>query len=578
MAGRIPQAFIDDLLARTDIVEVIDERVPLRKAGRNYTACCPFHNEKTPSFSVSPDKQFYYCFGCGASGSAIGFLMDYAKLGFVDAVHELAGHAGLEVPDDGQPDRRQQFNGIYTLLEQAAAYYARQLREHAAAPNAVAYLKQRGLSGEIAAEYGLGFAPPGWDNLNHHLSGHPPGELLAAGLVIERDGGGHYDRFRDRIMYPIHDQRGRVIGFGGRSIGDAEPKYLNSPETPVFHKGRELYGLYQARKSGADLARMLVVEGYMDVLALAQYGVRNVIATLGTATTGEHLERLFRISTDIVFCFDGDRAGRSAAWRALENSLPLLQSGRQVYFLFLPEGEDPDSLVRGRGADFFTEHRHLTALGDFLFEHLSADLSVASLDGRARLTDRLVPLLKRMPEGAYRHLLSARLAQLSQLPAADINALLDGASRPPTPASPASRSRPGKRRHSPSLVRSAITLLLRKPALALRMESPTTLENLQLPGIALLLELLEIVHRQPDITTGMVLEHFRDRDEKRHLETLLGHELPIDDEGLPQEFDGVVQRLGMQSRRQRLNALLQRQASLDPDEKRELADLLQEGR
>ena len=578
MSGRIPQSFIDDLLARTDIVAVIDERVPLRKAGRNYTACCPFHNEKTPSFSVSPDKQFYYCFGCGASGSAIGFLMDYAKLGFVEAVHELASHAGLEVPDDGQPDRRQQFAGIYTVLDQATQYYNRQLREHAAAPHAVEYLKQRGLSGEIAAEYGLGFAPPGWDNLCRHLGGREPRELLAAGLVIERDGGGIYDRFRDRIMFPIHDQRGRVIGFGGRSIGAAEPKYLNSPETPVFHKGRELYGLYQARKSGTDLNRMLVVEGYMDVLALAQYGIRNVIATLGTATTREHLERLFRISPDIVFCFDGDRAGRTAAWRALETSLPLLQSGRQVYFLFLPEGEDPDSLVRSHGPERFTDQQQLAALGDFLFEHLGKDLSIATLDGRARLTDRLVPLLKQMPEGAYRHLLSARLAELSQLPAVDISAMLAGDTRPSPRTAPTTRPRPGPRRHSPSLIRTAITLLMQQPALALQIATPTDLKDLQLPGAELLLELLEIVHRKPDITTGAILEHFRDRDERRHLETLLGHETHIEAEGLIQEFGGVVQRLNDQYRRQRLSELLARQTTLGPEEKHELASLLREGR
>jgi len=580
MAGRIPQAFIDDLLARTDIVEVIDARVPLRKAGRNFTACCPFHNEKTPSFSVSQDKQFYYCFGCGANGSAIGFLMDYAKLGFVEAVQELAEHAGLEIPDDGQPDRSHQFNGIYTTLDQAAQFYSLQLREHAAAPHAVDYLKQRGLSGEIAAHYGLGFAPPGWDHLSRHLSSHDPRELLAAGLVIERDGGGNYDRFRDRIMFPIHDQRGRVIGFGGRSIGAAEPKYLNSPETPVFHKGRELYGLYQARQSGADLTRMLVVEGYMDVLALVQYEIRNVIATLGTATTREHLERLFRISNDLIFCFDGDRAGRTAAWRALETSLPLLQSGRQVYFLFLPEGEDPDSLVREQGADFFRDQQQLTALGDFMFEHHGSDLSVATLDGRARLTDRLIPLLKQMPEGAYRHLLIAQLAELSQLPATAISALLDGQTQPRAQTAAPSRPRPGtgSRRHSPSLIRSAISLLLQQPGLAMQIDVPTSLEGLQLPGAELLLELLQIVHRQPNISTGALLEHFRERKEGQHLQTLLGQETYIDAEGLEQEFDGVLTRLGSLLRRQRLNDLLARQSSLGPEEKQELSSLLTQGR
>ncbi|MDJ0740543.1 MAG: DNA primase, partial [Gammaproteobacteria bacterium] len=397
MPGAIPQHFIDDLLARADIVEIIGRRVPLKKAGREFHACCPFHSEKTPSFTVSPAKQFYHCFGCGAHGSALGFLMEYDRLSFPEAVEELASSMGLEVPREAAFDQGPDHRPLYELLELAAQHYEQQLRQHADAARAVDYLRQRGLSGEIAARFRLGFAPPGWDNLLQALGGDDErvARLRDAGLITEQDHK-RYDRLRDRIIFPIRDGRGRVVGFGGRLLGDGKPKYLNSPETPVFHKGRELYGLYEARQADGHPARLLVVEGYMDVVALAQFGIGNAVATLGTATTSDHLEKLYRATPEVVFCFDGDRAGRDAAWKALQTALPLMRDGRQARFLFLPDGEDPDSLVRQIGAAAFTERvGGAQPLSEYLFEKLSAQVDMQTLDGRARLGELTQPLLER---------------------------------------------------------------------------------------------------------------------------------------------------------------------------------------
>ncbi|MEW8281341.1 MAG: DNA primase, partial [Candidatus Thiodiazotropha taylori] len=347
MAGKIPTHFIDQLLNRVDIVDVINRRVTLKKAGKEFQACCPFHDEKTPSFTVSPSKQFYHCFGCGAHGSAIGFLMEYDNLGFVEAVEELAQSAGLEVPREGGNEQGPDLRPLYELMEKTARFYQHQLKHHAESPAAVDYLKSRGMSGQIAASYGIGFAPPGWDNLTGTLGSDKASleRLNKCGLLSESNGK-QYDRFRNRIIFPIRDPRGRTIGFGGRVLGDDKPKYLNSPETPLFHKGRELYGLYEARQANREISNLLVVEGYMDVVALAQHNIQNAVATLGTATTHEHLELIFRNCPEVIFCFDGDRAGRDAAWKALNTSLPLMRDGREVRFLFLPQGEDPDTQVR----------------------------------------------------------------------------------------------------------------------------------------------------------------------------------------------------------------------------------------
>lgn len=421
MAGLIPQTFIDDLLERIDIVDVVDARVKLKKSGKNYSACCPFHEEKTPSFTVSPDKQFYYCFGCGASGTALGFVLEHDRLNFPDAVEELAKMAGLEVPREARNDspHQQERRNLYQLLDKADQFFRQQLRHSPARQHAVNYLQQRGLSGEIARDFGIGYAPPGWDNLLKALGLTEEDKHLLAegGLLVERpEDGRRYDRFRNRIMFPIRDLRGRVIGFGGRVLGDDKPKYLNSPETPVFHKGKELYGLYEARQTYRDLPRLLVVEGYMDVVALAQFGIRYGVATLGTACGEDHLTLAFKYTQEVVFCFDGDEAGRNAAKRALENSLSSMRDGRQVKFLFLPDGEDPDSLVRQIGPEKFSHMIDLAVpLEDFLFDSVADGIDIQSMEGRARLSKRSAPLLHKLPPGVFRELMFANLAHRTGL-------------------------------------------------------------------------------------------------------------------------------------------------------------------
>ncbi|BBH48419.1 DNA primase [Pseudomonas sp. KU43P] len=424
MAGLIPQSFIDDLINRLDIVDVVSSRVQLKKTGKNYSACCPFHKEKTPSFTVSPDKQFYYCFGCGAGGNALGFVMDHDNLDFPQAVEELARAAGMEVPREegrrGQKPRQPTDSPLYPLLDAAAEFYRQALRNHPTRKAAVDYLKGRGLSGEIARDFGLGFAPPGWDNLLKHLGADTLQQkvMIDAGLLIENaESGKRYDRFRDRVMFPIRDSRGRIIAFGGRVLGDDKPKYLNSPETPVFHKGQELYGLYEARKNNRNLDEIIVVEGYMDVIALAQQGLRNAVATLGTATSEEHLKRLFRVVPSVLFCFDGDQAGRKAAWRALESTLSALQDGRRARFLFLPEGEDPDSLVRAEGTDAFMAriNQHAQPLADYFFEQLSNEADPRSLEGKAHMATLAAPLIEKIPGANLRQLMRNRLKEITGL-------------------------------------------------------------------------------------------------------------------------------------------------------------------
>lgn len=571
MAGRIPPPFIDELLSRVDIVDVIDARVALKKAGREYKACCPFHNEKTPSFTVSREKQFYHCFGCGAHGSAIGFLMEYEHMGFVEAVEELAGQLGLAVPREGgeaapRDDGRQ---ALYGVLERASEYYRRQLQQHPQAARARDYLKARGVSDEIAADFELGYAPPGWDSLAPALGG-PREPLLAAGLLIAKDGGGHYDRFRDRIMFPIRDQRGRAIAFGGRVMGAADgPKYLNSPETAVFHKGKELYGLYQARKAVRQLERLLVVEGYMDVVSLAQFGVRNVVATLGTATTHEHLEQLFRIVPEVVFCFDGDRAGRQAAWRAAENALPGLHEGRQIRFMFLPEGEDPDSLVRREGeAGFADRLAKASPFSEFFFEALARTVDLGSIDGRARLVELARPLLKQLPAGVYRHMMATRLAEMARI---DPAALGDLVARPRA-STPARRPSGG----GMTPVRRAIHLLLHRPQLIETAGELPDLSGLQLPGVPLLQALIEILRSRPHLSLGAVLEHWRGTDEGRHLARLARQPLDVPEEGLQTEFADVMRHLAVQRTDQLLDELLakSRLDGLSDEEKVQLRRIL----
>jgi DNA primase len=577
VAGRIPRQFIDDLLARVDIVDVVDEYVPLKKGGKDHKACCPFHNEKTPSFTVSADKQFYHCFGCGAHGSAIGFLMDYAHMDFVEAVEDLASRAGLEVPREaGSEQPSESLQPVYDIMAKANAYFQQQLRQHAEAPRAVEYLRSRGLSGEIAATFGLGLAPPGWDNLLSAIGRSDADRALMsrAGLLVDKDGGGFYDRFRGRITFPILDRRGRTVGFGARVLGDETPKYLNSPETAVYHKGRELYGLYQARKAAGRPEQLIVVEGYMDVVALAQHGIRNAVATLGTAATEAHLEQLFRTSQDIVFCFDGDDAGRRAAWRALETTLPAMHDGRQAFFMFLPEGQDPDSMVRDQGAAAFESALAAAhSLGTFLFDHLAARVDLDTIDGRSRLTALARPLLAKLPAGSFRELSENRLAELTGLARKNSSTLITGRGNAAVSGPPGPPSK--HKRQSPSLVRKVITWLLHYPSLGRGGMATGHLRSLELPGVPLLLELIETLDDSPNLTTGALLERFRDHESGRHLAKLAAEEIAALDQGLEREFKDSLEKLQRLAEDQRFAALArkERQGQLSDAEKREFARL-----
>ena len=571
VAGRIPQDFIDELVARADIIDVVGSRVQLKKAGREYKACCPFHNEKTPSFTVSPEKGFYHCFGCGAHGTALGFLMDYERLEFVDAVEELAQLLGLEVPREAGSDVRSPVVPVLDILAAAAKLYQQALREH---PMAVDYLKGRGIDGERARDFGIGYAPAGWDFLLQRLGdGDDKRQLLqAAGLITPRDSGGFYDRFRDRIVFPIRDSRGRTVAFGGRVLGDGEPKYLNSPETAVFHKGRELYGLYEARRATRRLDSILVVEGYLDVVSLACHGVRNAVATLGTATTTEHLKRVFRAAPEVVFCFDGDRAGRDAAWRALQNTLAEMREGRQVRFLFLPDGEDPDSLIRSeRAAAFQARLSTALPLSDYLLKELKTRADTTTTEGMARLAELARPLLAQLPPGVYRELLTDRVAGEVKIGRDRLSALVG--SEPAAAAGPARRRQqqpPAAGRRS--LVRRAIQIMLHYPAAARQAQPPAGLGDARQRGVPLLQELLALLAQNPGLGTAALLERFRDRPERPHLEKLLAAELLIGADAAAQEFADCLARLAERGREDRLAELVAKAeaGSLSEAEREEL--------
>jgi DNA primase len=562
VGGLIPDSFIEELLGRVDIVEVIERRVPLKKAGREYQARCPFHDEKTPSFTVSPQKQFYHCFGCGAHGSAIGFLMSYEGLEFVDAVEELARLAGLQVPREAARGPRPSAS-LLDVLQEAADWYREQLKAH---PQAIEYLKNRGLTGEITARFGVGYAPPGWDSLIRHLgSSDEKLQLLKRAGMLSQGKSGEYDKFRDRIMFPIHDRRGRVIAFGGRALSDDGPKYLNSPETELFHKGRELYGLYLARKSQARLERILVVEGYMDVVALAQFGFGNAVATLGTATTGDQAEILFRAADEVLFCFDGDQAGRKAAWRALEATLPRLREGRQARFLFLPEGEDPDSMVRKQGeAGFRAQLEQAQPLSEFFFDHFTRSVDMTTIDGRAKFVALARPELEKLPPGVFRDMMFDQLQSLAQHRVVDRPA---GRSKAARGASPAPR--PTQQR---TPMRLALAHIVQNPSLAALASDLTAFEGCDLPGFEIYRELVDFCAKSPNMTTAQLLEIWRENPAQPHLQKLATWQLPGDEERLAQEFRDAVTGLELQWTEARITRM-PKMSELDADERNDLLSL-----
>ncbi len=641
MAGLIPQGFIDDLLNRTDIVDVVSSRVQLKKTGKNFSACCPFHKEKTPSFSVSPDKQFYYCFGCGAGGNALGFIMDHDNLDFPQAVEDLAKAAGMEVPREqgvkGQKPRQPTDSPLYPLLTAAADFYRAALKSHPTRKSAVEYLKGRGLSGEIARDFGLGFAPHGWDNLYKHLSSDTLQQkaMIDAGLLIENaETGKRYDRFRDRVMFPIRDSRGRVIAFGGRVLGDDKPKYLNSPETPVFHKGQELYGLFEARKFNRNLDEIIVVEGYMDVIALAQQGLRNAVATLGTATSEEHLKRLFRVVPNVLFCFDGDQAGRNAAWRALEATIPGLQDGRRARFLFLPEGEDPDTLVRAEGTDAFKAriNQHAQPLADYFFEQLTKEADPRSLEGKAHMVTLAAPLIEKVPGANLRELMRRRLKEITGLDTAAVNQLMQSApveaqpSYDPgfdyeavpdygdyqqhdyqaqqewTPNAPGGQQKKwdkkpwekgkkwdknGKRPdfeprgpRTPATVEppalTALRTLLHHPELSAQVANASTFADEENVYSQLLVALIDATQKNPKLRTMQLIARWHGTDQGRLLRQLAEKEWLISADNLEQQFFDTITSLSARQRERHLEQLIrkERQSGLSAEEKVQLLNLL----
>jgi DNA primase len=591
MAGLIPQRFIDDLLSRVDIIDVVDSRVKLRKTGKNYAGLCPFHQEKSPSFTVQPDKQFYYCFGCGAGGNAIGFVMNFENMDFPQAVELLAKDAGLEVPrEEGTAQNKaasSRHEALLHLLNDVSQWYQQQLRSNAHKQRAVDYLKSRGLSGEIARDYALGYSPPGWNNVLQQFGSDDKFKrlLLDAGMLIENPDNQKnplYDRFRDRIMYPIRDSRGRVLGFGGRVLGNDKPKYLNSPETAVFRKGEELYGLFEAKQKLRKFERFLLVEGYMDVIALAQHGVHYAVATLGTATSLTHLRTLFKLAPELVFCFDGDNAGRDAAWRALQVVLPLLEDGRSTRFLFLPEGEDPDTQIRRIGKEAFEASlASATRLPDFFFDTLGARLDLTALEGKAQLGKQALPLLDKLPKGIFRQLMLDQLSQLTGVSVAALQAQQapappSTASDSPYPSAPppqdqrqsdappfpgaswqGSRSRPQPRiRVELSACMKMVNLLIRKPDILQELTIPPELASLDTPDLDLLLKVIEIARAAPGSSPPELMSRIYATDYGSQLTQLLGREQITPEAGIADEFKEILQRLLAQQRQLRDRAAL----------------------
>ncbi|TKB47169.1 DNA primase [Thalassotalea mangrovi] len=582
MAGLIPRHFIDDLLARTDIVDLIDSKVSLKKAGKNYQACCPFHSEKSPSFTVSRDKQFYHCFGCGAHGNAISFVMEYERLEFVDAIEELAALAGVEVEREQSTSPEQQRKQAqihkqkqddYQLMGNIARYYQHNLKHHADSKVVIAYLKDRGLSGEIVKRFGIGYAPDSWDGVIGQF-GHNPqqcAQLVELGMAIQGDKSRPYDRFRGRVMFPITDKRGRVIGFGGRVLSDATPKYLNSPETRIYHKGQELYGLYEARKYAKDLQRLVVVEGYMDVVALAQHDIPYAVASLGTSTTVEQLQTLFRTVKEVICCYDGDRAGRDAAWRAMENALPLIRDGFSLKFVFLPDGEDPDTLVRKQGKQVFEQILDSAKpLSQFIFEHLLATVDGNSAEGKAALIDKFQPYLEKMPDSVLKDSIITELANKFGLGSEQqLKKLTKTTAKTVTPI-----KKDGKNKVTP--VRLAIALLLEHPHLEGVLEDFSVLDSIELPGIEILRQLLHKCRANPQYTGAQLVESWRDSEIGPVLSRLLIWEHHIEKDAAEGVFIDTLDKILNTFVEQRTETLLQkaRLGQLNPQEKQELQSLL----
>ncbi|MDI1229954.1 MAG: DNA primase [Methylobacter sp.] len=576
MSGRISREFIDELLVRVDIVDLIDSHVPLKKTGNNFVARCPFHAEKTPSFSVNQKKQFFYCFGCGASGNAISFLMDFSHLDFVEAVEDLAGFAGVEVPRESieyQPgQKKEDLNSLYLLMEQVANFYAEQLRIGDEGKKAVEYLKNRGVSGDCAGDFMLGYAPDEWNALASRFN---PRLLLDAGLLVSKEDGHTYDRFRGRIMFPIRDKRARIIGFGGRVLDDSLPKYLNSPETSLFHKGKEVYGLYELLEKNAKPQRILIVEGYMDVIALAQFDIRYAVAVLGTAASQAHLDLLFRFSSELVFCFDGDKAGREAAWRAMDAAFSSLKDGRQIRIMLLPQNHDPDLLIREQGVDGFVGRvQGAETLSEYFFGHFSNELNLSEMEGRAQLVSKAKPYLEKLPESVFKEMMFARLKELSGWDRLDI---LENAA---TLALKSPSKIGGKRPQDNgrlSSARVAVALLVQNPRLAeLLDQREIDWSGLEFSGAPLFKNILNMIAGKHPTNAAVLMECYRDAAEEKSIKALAFLDLQISDDKVDVVFCDAVNRLLIQAREAGLARLLDKDKTkgLDAQEKELLRKML----
>ena len=579
MAGLIPQNFIDDLIARVDIVEIMGSRIQIKKAGKEFKAVCPFHDDSNPSLTISPSKGFYHCFSCGAHGTAVGFLMNYEHLSFIEAIESLASSLGVEIPYEQNQQPIKKNNNLYDLLAEIQAHYQLLLKKNS---GAIEYLKNRGITGDVAKRFNVGFAPPGWRNIldKYGTSKNGTSELLKLGLIIQKDNNNYYDRFRERIMFPIRDNRGRYIGFGGRILNQEQPKYLNSPETPLFHKGRELYGLYECQQALRNIQKIVVVEGYMDVISLAQHGIDYAVASMGTATTDDHFNRLFRLTDYIYFCFDGDQAGLDAAWRALKNALPHVREGRQIKFVFLPEKDDPDTYVKKNSATAFEkELDDGLDLSDFLIEKLAKDIDMKSIDGRARLAEKTKPLINQIPEGIFKELILEKLSEAIGLSTAKLNKLLvnqdyqlarNGRSRI------ISKLPKKKLKGGPSVIKKAITLILNYPSIAHDITHEKIGKNAK-PGVEILKKLITTIQEKPQITTAGLIELWRDDPEGKFLGQLAISELPENEDfNAKDELQDCLHQIMRDNHKARITHLINKQSNneLASDEKKELKDLI----
>lgn len=571
MSGLIPQHFINDLVSRVDIVDVLSKRIDLKKAGKEFKAVCPFHNDKNPSLTISPSKGFYHCFSCGAHGTALGFLMEYEHLSFVEAIESLASDLGLEVPYEKSSKPIKQNNDLFSMMEKLQKKFQDNLKDES---KAIKYLKERGIDGRTAKKFGIGYAKKGWRNILDEFGKNEKqiNLLTSLGLIIKKSDDNYYDRFRDRIIFPIRDARGRFIGFGGRVFNDEQPKYLNSPETSLFHKGKELYGLYECQQSMRDIDRLVVVEGYMDVIGLSQNGVEYAVASMGTATTNDHFNRLFRLTDSIFFCFDGDDAGLKAAWRALENSLIHLRDGRQIKFVFLPDGEDPDSYIKNNGTSKFEERLDSGKdLSDFLIDKISENIDLKSIDGKARLAERAKPLISKIPDGIFKELIIEQLSASVSISSKKLTALISKANKKES-MKPKTRSftkmmNQKSSKAQPSIIKKSIMLILNYPEAAKSIKTHD-FKDYKKPGIKILLKLIKTTQEEANINAASLIERWRDDDEGKHLAKLAINLFPDNPEfDASKELNDSLVQITKNFYSERINFLIEKQSKNELSEK-----------